>query len=88
MNDRGTFPWRPALVASALLGLCLLTVNLRAGVVREGQDLMRREHVRQSLKRHARDLQLRLQQSAQELGGADRAAGEGQSRGGKGAQRP
>ncbi len=88
MNDRGAFPWRPALVASALLGLCLLTVNLRAGVVREGQDLMRREHVRQSLKRHARDLQLRLQQSAQELGGAGQAAGEGQRVGGKGAQRP
>ncbi|MBM3984177.1 MAG: hypothetical protein FJ296_00570 [Planctomycetes bacterium] len=88
MNDRGTFPWRPALAASALLGLSLLTVNLRAGVVREGQDLMRREHVRQSLERHARDLQLRLQQSAQELGGAAPAAGEGQRGAKKGAQRP
>lgn len=88
MIERGSFPWRPALVASALLGLCLLTVNLRAVVVREGQDLMRREHVRQSLRRHARDLQLRLQQSAQDLGGGDRAAGEGRRGGARGGQRP
>jgi len=55
-------------------------VKLRAGVVEEGRDLMRREHVRLSLRRQARDLQLRLGQAAQELGAADRAAREGSHR--------
>ncbi len=87
MSDRGTFPWRPALVASALLVLALLTVHLRAEVVREGQNLMRREHVRLSLRRHARDLQLRLQESAQELGRAERASAEGQHTGKQARQR-
>jgi hypothetical protein len=81
MTDRGNFPWRPALAAVALLGLSLLTVTLRAGVVEEGRELMRREHVRCSLRRQARDLQLRLQQTAQELGAADRAAREGSRKG-------
>ena len=77
MTDHGSFPWRPALAASALLALSLLTVTLRAAVVEEGRELMRREHVRCSLRRQARDLQIRLQQTAQELGAADRAAREG-----------
>ncbi len=76
MIDRGTFPWRPALAASALLGLALLTVTIRAGVVREGQELMRREHVRLSLRRHARDLTLSLQAAAHQLGAAEHAAAE------------
>ena len=85
MTDHGSFPWRPALAASALLGLALLTVTLRAAVVEEGRELMRREHVRCSLRRQTRDLQLRLQQTAQELGAADRAAREGSKK--KGAPR-
>jgi hypothetical protein len=76
MIDRGPFPWRPALAASALLGLSLLTVTIRAGVVREGQDLMRREHVRLSLQRHARELTLHLQSAAHDLGAAEHAAAE------------
>lgn len=83
MSDRGSFPWRPALAAAALLGLSLLTVGLRAEVVREGQDLVRREHVRLSLRRHARELTLRLQQASQELGAGDRAAREGATGKGK-----
>ena len=85
MTDRGSFPWRPALAACGLLTLSLLTVTLRAGVVEEGRELMRREHVRCSLRRQARDLQLRLQQTAQELGAEDRAAREQGSK--KGAPR-
>jgi len=77
MIEPGAFPWRPALAAIALLTLALLTVTLRAGVVAEGRDLMRREHVRLSLRRQSRDLQLSLQQTASDLGSADRAAREG-----------
>jgi hypothetical protein len=85
MSDRGSFPWRVALAGCALLSLSLLTVTLRAGVVEEGRELMRREHVRCSLRRQARDMQLRLQQTAQELGAEDRAAREGSHK--KGAPR-
>ena len=78
MSERGTFPWRPALAASALLGLCLLTVSIRAQAVNDGEELMQREHVRLSLRRHARDLSLQLQQASQHLGSTDRSAAEGQ----------
>ncbi len=77
MSEPGSFPWRPALAACALLSLSLLTVTLRAGVIAEGRELMRREHARLSLRRQSRDLQLSLQQTASELGSADRAAREG-----------
>jgi hypothetical protein len=76
MIDRGPFPWRPALAACALLSLALLTVAIRADVVREGQELMRREHVRHSLRRHARDLSLRLQSAAHDLGASEHKAAE------------
>ena len=74
MSERGTFPWTPALAASALLGLCLLTVTIRAHAVHDGEELMQREHVRLSLRRHARDLSLQLMQTSQKLGASDRAA--------------
>lgn len=77
MIDRGSFPWRPALAACALLGLALLTITIRAGAVQEGQELMRREHVRLSLRRHARELSLHLQAAAQELGAAEHQQAEG-----------
>lgn len=83
MNERGGFPWRCALAATALLGLSLLTVGLRAQVVREGQELVRREHVRLSLRRHARELTLRLQEASQDLGQGERAAREAAGRKGK-----
>src|SRR5262245_63710798 len=51
MSDRGTFPWRPALAACALLCLALLTVSIRAQAVQDGEVLMQREHVRLSLRR-------------------------------------
>jgi hypothetical protein len=74
MSERGTFPWTPALAASALLGLCLLTVTIRAHAVHDGEELMGREHVRLSLRRHARDLSLQLLQTSQTLGASERAA--------------
>jgi len=80
MSDRGSFPWRPALAACALFGLALLTVTIRAQAVHDGEELMQREHVRLSLRRHARDLSLQLQQASHELGAAERAASEGQPR--------
>ena len=80
MSDRGTFPWRPALAASALLCLALLTIRIRAQAVQDGEVLMQREHVRQSLRRHARDLSLQLQQASHQLGARDRAAAEGDHR--------
>jgi|GEM_PF-5931970 len=83
MIDRGPFPWRPALAACALMALALLTVTVRAGVVREGQELMRREHVRQSLERHARELTLHLQAAAQGLGADEHAAAEAAARKGR-----
>ena len=80
MSDRGTFPWRPALAACALLCLALLTVSTRAQAVQEGEVLMQREHVRLSLRRHARDLSLQLQQASHQLGARDHAATEGDPR--------
>ncbi|HEX5008864.1 MAG TPA: hypothetical protein VFY71_00585 [Planctomycetota bacterium] len=78
MSDRGTFPWRPALAACALLCLALLTISIRAQAVQEGEALMQREHVRLSLRRHAHDLSLQLQQASHQLGSRDRAATEGE----------
>jgi len=78
MSDRGTFPWRPALAACALLCLALLTISIRAQAVQEGEVLMQREHVRLSLRRHARDLSLQLQQASHQLGARDRTATEGE----------
>jgi hypothetical protein len=78
MSDRGTFPWRPALAACCLLCLALLTVSIRAQAVHDGEELMQREHVRLSLRRHARDLSLQLQQASHKLGTSDRAAAEGE----------
>ena len=80
MSDRGTFPWRPAVAACALLCLALLTVTIRAQAVQEGEMLMQREHVRLSLRRHARDLSLQLQQASHQLGARDRAAADGDHR--------
>jgi len=78
MSDRGTFPWRPAIAACALLCLALLTIRIRTQAVQDGEVLMQREHVRLSLRRHARDLSLQLQQASHELGARDRAATEGE----------
>ena len=80
MIEHGSFPWRPALAACALLCLCLLTVTLRAHAVHDGEELMQREHVRVSLRRHARDLSLQLLQASHELGTTDPAAAEGERR--------
>lgn len=63
MNERWRFPWGPFLAGAALLLLSLATVEIRAGVVQEGQDLMRLEHRRVALKRHVRDLRLDLQEA-------------------------
>ena len=40
--------------------------------------LMQREHVRLSLRRHARDLSLQLQQASHQLGERDHAATDGE----------